>query len=95
MIEMISMLLKSGVKTSEFWLSLIALVLPYFADLGSDKVAAWTSGHGWIGGLVAAVYVAARAYVKGQTAKAVGSAATTTALPPTVQADATSAISRP
>lgn len=72
MFTFIQMLLKAGVKTSEFWLSVLAIVLPYIADIGSDKVTSWTAMHGWIGGLVAAVYVAARAYVKGQTAQAVG-----------------------
>lgn len=74
MLGFLESILKSGVKTSEFWLSLLALVLPYLANIGSDSVNAWGAAHGWIGGLVVAVYVAARAYVKGQTAKAAGAA---------------------
>lgn len=65
-------LLKAGVRTSEFWLSVLALALPYLLDMGSDRVQAWGAAHGWIGGLVVAVYVAGRAYVKGQTARAMG-----------------------
>ena len=61
---------KQGVKTSEFWVTVLTLAL-YFALtlMPADVVNKWAESHGWIGGLVAAAYVAARAYVKGNMVK--------------------------
>src|SRR3954468_5971021 len=70
--DLLGRLLKSGVKTSEFWVAILALLLPYVIDIPNDRVAAWTAAHGWVGGLVAAVYIAARAYIKGQQVQAIG-----------------------
>lgn len=69
MLAILSAVMKRGVMTSEFWLSVLALVLPFLSSLSDPAVQAWGDAHGWVGGLVVAVYVAARAYVKGQTVK--------------------------
>lgn len=71
--QLIQKAMKGGVKTSEFWVAVLALVLPYIsAPLFNhlDPIVQTFALHaGWIGGLVAAVYVAVRGYVKGQTVK--------------------------
>lgn len=62
--------LKKGVQTSEFWITILTLILYFVVTfLPTDLVQKWSQSHGWIGGLVAAVYVAARAYVKGNAVK--------------------------
>lgn len=66
---MLGTILKSGFKSSEFVLSLLAVVLVPLLAIADPAVAAWASSNGWVGGLVAAVYTAARAYVKGTAAK--------------------------
>lgn len=65
----LSTILKSGFKSSEFVLSLLAVVLVPLLALADPAVAGWAASNGWVGGLVAAVYTAARAYVKGTAAK--------------------------
>lgn len=57
--------LKRGLMTSEFWVTILAIMLPLVFSLSDNRVMAWAASHGWVGGLVASVYVAARAYVKG------------------------------
>lgn len=57
--------LTKGVMTSEFWITVLAIALPFAFSLSDTPVMQWTAAHGWIGGLVASVYIAARAYVKG------------------------------
>lgn len=69
MLAILAAAMKRGAMTSEFWLSLLALVLPLLAQLAEPSVQAWGDAHGWVGGLVVAVYVAARAYVKGQAVR--------------------------
>lgn len=56
-----------GVRTSEFWLTALTVVLyVMFAFLPPDVVQRWGAAHGWIGGFVVVVYVAGRSYVKGK-----------------------------
>lgn len=57
--------LTKGVMTTEFWVTMLAIILPFAFSLSDNHVMAWAAAHGWVGGLVASVYVAARAYVKG------------------------------
>lgn len=65
--------LKAGGKTSEFFVAILALLLPYIsAPLFShlDPIVQQFALHaGWFGGLVAAMYVGGRSYVKGQAVK--------------------------
>lgn len=61
--------LTKGVQTTEFWVTLLAIALPFVFSLFDNQVSQWAASHGWAGGLVAAVYVAARAYVKGSALK--------------------------
>ena len=65
----LSSILKSGFRSSEFVLSLLAVVLVPLLALADPAVAAWASANGWVGGLVAAVYAAGRSYVKATAAK--------------------------
>lgn len=57
--------LTKGVMTSEFWVTIAAIALPFVFSLSDTPVMQWAAAHGWVGGLVASVYVGARAYVKG------------------------------
>ena len=62
--------LRFGVNTSEFWVTVITLVLSVIGAFVPDTVAQrWAHEHGWIAGLVVAVYIAARAYVKATALK--------------------------
>ena len=71
--ELIQKAMKGGFKTSEFWVAVLSLLLPYIVAPIFDKldpiVQQYVVHSGWVGGLVAAVYVAVRGYVKGQTVK--------------------------
>lgn len=57
--------LTKGIQTSEFWVTMLAIILPFVFSFSDSAILRWTAAHGWVGGLVASVYVAARAYVKG------------------------------
>lgn len=62
--------LSRGVYTSEFWLTLLTGVIFIVGAFVPDAVAQrWGHEHGWLGGLVVAVYVAARAYIKATALK--------------------------
>lgn len=65
--EILSRAAKGGVRTSEFWLSVLALVLP-----AADSMASQQHGTAGIvaGAVVAAAYSASRAFVKGRTVDA-------------------------
>lgn len=71
--EAIQKALKGGHRTSEFFVAILAMILPYvtaplFAHL--DPIVQQFAAHaGWFGGLVAAMYIGGRSYVKGQTVK--------------------------
>ena len=65
----LSTILKSGFRSSEFVLSLLAVVLVPLLALADPAVAAWAASNGWVGGLVAAVYAAGRSYVKATAVK--------------------------
>jgi len=63
---------KSGWKTTEFWMNLIAVVIAYLmsTDVGSDETS--IVGRGLIAGaaaLAALGYTAARAFTKASAAK--------------------------
>jgi uncharacterized membrane protein YqaE (UPF0057 family) len=53
--------MKPGYQTSEFWLSLLAMIMPALQTLIDTAPAA-----GWIPALIAAIYTASRAYTKKQ-----------------------------
>lgn len=61
--------LARGVRTSEFWVTVAALLLPFVFSVSNDYVMRWTAAHGWIGELVAAMFVAGRSYVKGSAVR--------------------------
>lgn len=62
--------LRSGARTSEFWVTIVTGLLFILGAFVPDSVAQkWAQEHGWIGGLVVAVYIAARAYVKATALK--------------------------
>lgn len=62
--------LRGGVKTSEFWLTVLTVVLYAIGAFVPDTVAQrWGLEHGWVGGLVVAVYIAARGYLKATALK--------------------------
>lgn len=57
--------LRGGVKTSEFWLTVLTVALYTIGAFVPDTVAhRWGLEHGWVGGLVVAVYIAVRGYLK-------------------------------
>jgi hypothetical protein len=70
----LSKVLKSGVKTSEFWVTIAALLLPYMLQIPQDQASTWAIAHGgaWAGYVVAAAYIVARAYIKGKQVAAIG-----------------------
>ena len=72
--DILSKVLKSGVKTSEFWVTIGALLLPYVLQIPQDQASSWAIAHGgaWAGYAVAAAYVLARAYIKGKQVQAIG-----------------------
>lgn len=62
--------LRGGVKTSEFWVTVVTLAVFVVGAFVPDTVAhKWGQEHGWLGGLVVAVYIAARAYIKATALK--------------------------
>lgn len=62
--------LSRGVYTSEFWLTLLTGVVFVIGAFVPEPVAQrWGQEHGWLGGLVVAIYVAARAYIKATALK--------------------------
>lgn len=73
--DILGKVLKSGVKTSEFWVTIGALLLPYLLQVPQDQASSWAIAHGgaWAGYVVAAAYVLARAYIKGKQVQAIGS----------------------
>lgn len=80
LVELVRVALRGGFKTSEFWLAVLALVLPWFAPM-VDKLAGVASAPGapiWLallGAAVAGAYAWARAHVKAATVKAAADAA--------------------
>lgn len=64
---------KSGFRSSEFVLSVIALVgaplISWAFSLLDPRIAEYGTHGGWVAGLVVAVYTAARAYVKATVVK--------------------------
>lgn len=65
--------LRSGVRTSEFWVTIITgIVFLVGAFVPDDVARKWAAEHGWIGGLVVAVYIAARTYIKATALKVLG-----------------------
>ena len=72
--DILGKVLKSGVKTSEFWVTIGALLLPYALQIPENSATAWAIAHGgaWAGYAVAGVYIAARAYIKGKQVSAIG-----------------------
>jgi hypothetical protein len=72
--DLLTKLLKTGVKTSEFWVTIGALILPYALQIPQDTASTWALAHGGAvaGYIVAAAYIAGRAYVKGKTLQALG-----------------------
>ena len=51
--------MKPGIKTTEFWLSLLAMLLPAL-----QTVIDLAPGQGWLPAIVAAIYATSRAYAK-------------------------------
>ena len=65
-----SPILGGGVKTTEFWISVVAVVLPPLLGSLEPGLQGWARSSGWVGGLVAVMYTAARSYLKVTTVKA-------------------------
>lgn len=72
--DILNKVLKSGVKTSEFWVTIAALLLPYVLQIPQDQASTWAIAHGgaWAGYAVAGAYILARAYIKGKQVAAIG-----------------------
>jgi hypothetical protein len=83
MLELLRAAMKGGFRTSEFWLSALAVVLP-LADTAASNA------HGTVGIIasagVAAAYAVSRGYVKGKAASAVSTAAASEVADSIVQA---------
>lgn len=79
MLDILRAALKGGFKTSEFWLAVLALVVPMLAPL-VDKLTGAAQAPGapvWLallGAVVASAYAWARAHVKGKTVAAAADA---------------------
>lgn len=82
MLDLLRAAIRGGFKTSEFWLSVLALLLPIVGPI-VDKVTGAGATPGaplWlavVGAIVAAAYTWARAHVKGKAAMAAADAHST------------------